>query len=65
MDPMTEDKFISLTKEAQVAGRKSFVLVEDADGNWRGTTVKNGVAVFVREGDPSTALVALITHNGN
>lgn len=39
------------------------VLEQQADGNWKGTTVKNGKEIVSREIGPETALLKLLTHD--
>lgn len=62
MDEITKEKFTELTDAAVEAKRRTYVIIEDADGNYRGTTTKFGKVVFVRAGDPATVLTMLITH---
>ena len=44
---------------------KKFIIEEQDDGNYIGETTKDGKVIRVREADPATALLALITHDGN
>lgn len=37
-------------------------IIKQEDGNYKGYTQKNGKFIEVREGDPNSVLVALITH---
>lgn len=39
-----------------------YTIIQMADGNYIGETVKNGQQIRVREGDPMTVLTKLITH---
>ena len=48
-NPETNDKVISIIKQE--------------DGNYKGYTQKGGKLIEVRQGDPQTVLVMLITHS--
>ena len=37
-------------------------IIKQEDGNYKGYMQKNGKFIEVREGDPNSVLVALITH---
>lgn len=41
---------------------KAISIIQQADGNWIGEMNKNGNVVSSRQGDPSSVLAALITH---
>lgn len=41
---------------------KKYTIEEQADGNYIGTTQRNGEPIEVRQGDPHTVLTMLITH---
>ena len=66
---MTQDipvkEFKLLMEKALTEGRKTFLMFEDSDGNWRGESGhKDKGVVNVRAGDPQTVLTLLITHDG-
>jgi hypothetical protein len=44
---------------------RAISLIRQDDGNWVGYISKFGKVVKVRQGDPTTVLQLLITHNGH
>lgn len=61
----TEPEFRQAIMDAQAAGRPVIALLQDTDGNWRGTMNKFGRDIFVRDVGPETVLQLLLTHDGS
>lgn len=50
------------TKESSTVKEEAIILKKQVDGNWKGWMTKNGKEIEVREIDPQTCLVKLMTH---
>lgn len=49
-------------KESITIGKDEIRLIKQEDGNWRGFTMRGNDLLTVREIDPQTCLVKLLTH---
>ena len=50
------------TKESPKVNENEILLVKQEDGNWKGFMNREGNPLEVREVDPQTCLVRLLTH---
>jgi hypothetical protein len=50
------------TKESPKVKENEILLVKQEDGNWRGYMNRQGNPLTVREVDPQTCLIRLMTH---
>ncbi len=50
------------TKESTLVKEEAIILKKQVDGNWKGWMTKHGKELEVREIDPQTCLVKLLTH---
>ena len=50
------------TKESITIDKDEIRLIKQEDGNWRGFTMRGKDLLMVREIDPQTCLIRLMTH---
>lgn len=62
---LTSDELNQKMIEAIEAGRTTFTMWQEEDGNWRGKSIKDDKTVQYRDVGPETLLKYLLTNDGN
>lgn len=57
-----EEEIQKMEVQPSIQTNTLYSIIQMADGNYVGETIKNGKQIRVRQGDPMTTLQMLITH---